>query len=52
MNDKQESVLGLIAALLVLFSAMIAPPVAAMLAILMLIAFAIYKFWHSRQTTS
>jgi hypothetical protein len=52
MNDKQESALGLIAALLVLFSAMIAPPASAMLAVLMLIAFAVYKFWQSRQTTN
>jgi hypothetical protein len=29
MNDKQENALNLIAALLVLFSAMIAPPISA-----------------------
>ena len=52
MNNKQESTLSVIAALLVLFTAMIAPPVSAMLAVLMLIAFAIYKFWQSRQTTN
>lgn len=48
MNDKQESVLSLIAALLVLFSAMIVPPVSAILAVSLLILFAIYKFWQSR----
>lgn len=51
MNDKHESTLSIIAALLVLFTAMIAPPVSAMLAVLILITFAIYKYWHSRQTT-
>ena len=52
MNDKQESTLSIIAALLVLFTAMIAPPISALLAVLLLVAFAIYKFWHSRQTTN
>ena len=48
MNDKQESILSLIAALFVLFSAMIAPPIAAALAVLLLVIFAIYKYRHSR----
>ncbi|MBK8989239.1 MAG: hypothetical protein IPM39_24775 [Chloroflexi bacterium] len=51
MNDKQESTLSIIAALFVLFTAIIAPPISAMLAVLLLVAFAIYKFWRSRQTT-
>jgi hypothetical protein len=48
MNDKQESVLSLVAALLVLFSAMIAPPFSAVLAVFLLILFSIYKYWHGR----
>jgi len=44
MNDKQEFSLGIIAAVFVLFTAMIAPPVSAALALLLLVVFAIYKF--------
>jgi len=50
MNDKQESALSLMAALLVLFSAMIAPPISAALAVFLLVIFAVYKYWHSHQT--
>lgn len=50
VNDKPESTLSIIAALLALFAAMIAPPISAMLAVLLLAALAIYKFWHRRQT--
>ena len=49
MNDKQESILSLIAALLVLFSAMVAPLLSAVLAVFLLILFAIYKYWHGCQ---
>lgn len=47
MNDKQESTLSIIAALLVLFTAMIAPPISAALAVILLVGFAIYKYWQS-----
>jgi hypothetical protein len=51
MNEKQESTLSIIAALLVLFTAMIAPPVSAVLAVFLLVAFAIYKYIQSRQAS-
>ncbi len=51
MNDKQESVLSLIAALFVLHSAMLAPPISAAMAICLFVLFAIYKFWLSRQVS-
>ena len=51
MNEKQEGTLSIIAALLVLFTAMLAPPVSTMLAILLLVAFAVYKFLQSRQAS-
>ena len=49
MNHKQESTASIIAALFVLFTAMIAPPVSAALAVLLLVAYAIYKRWQSGQ---
>lgn len=49
MTEGQESALSIIAALFVLFAALIAPPVSAALAILFLVAFAIYKYRQSRQ---
>ena len=51
MNEKQESTLSIIAALFVLFTALLAPPVAAILAIFLLVAFALYKYLQSRQPT-
>ena len=51
MNEKQEGTLSIIAALLVLFTAMLAPPVSLMLAILLLVGFAIYKLVKSRQAS-
>jgi len=51
MNEKQESTLSIIAALFVLFTALLAPPVAAILAVVLLMAFAIYKYLQSRQPT-
>ncbi len=41
MNEKQESVLSIIAALLVLFTAMIAPSISATSAVILLVGFAI-----------
>lgn len=48
MNHKQESTLSIVAALLVLFTAMIAPPISAAIAITLLVALAVYKYWQSR----
>ncbi|HEX7588731.1 MAG TPA: hypothetical protein VF478_10485 [Anaerolineae bacterium] len=44
MNNKTEGMLSILAALLVLFSAMIDPRVSLALAVTCLLAFAIYKF--------
>ena len=49
MNPKQESTLSIIAALFVLFTAMIAPPVSAATAVILLVVFAIYKYRQSGQ---
>lgn len=49
MNQKQESTLSIIAALFVLLTAMIAPPVSAAMAVILLVAFAIYKYRQSGQ---
>jgi 4-hydroxybenzoate polyprenyltransferase len=49
MNEKQESTLSIIAGLFVLFTALLAPPVAAALAIFLLVVFAVYKLLRSRQ---
>lgn len=43
MNHVQESTMAIIAALLVLFAALLAPPVAAVLAVCLLVVFAIIK---------
>ena len=43
-SDSKEGILALVAALLVLFAAMISPLYSAGLAILLLIIFSIYKF--------
>ncbi len=49
MNEKTEGTLSVLAALLVLFSAMLDPRISAGLAIVFLLALAIYKFTR-RQT--
>ncbi len=51
INQKQESTASIIAALFVLFTAMIDPRISAALAVIFLIAFAIYKYWQSSQAT-
>lgn len=52
MNQKQESMASIVAALFVLFTAMIVPPISAALAVLLLVAFAIYKYWQSGQAAN
>jgi hypothetical protein len=49
MSEKQEGTLSILAALLVLVSAMIAPPVSAALAVFLLLAFAVYKYGKGHQ---
>jgi hypothetical protein len=51
MNEKWESTFSLLAALFVLFTALLAPPVAAGLAVIFLATWAIYKFIQSRKIT-
>ena len=46
MSRKAEATMGIIAAFLVLFSAMLAPPIAAGLAFVLLVAFSIYKLTY------
>ena len=46
MNNQQEATLSLIAALLVLLTAMIDPRITAILALFLLLAFAIYQLRH------
>ena len=48
MTDRSEGILAVIAALLVLFSAMVDPRVSAGLAVLVLIGYAVYKFVPKR----
>jgi len=48
MTDRSEGILAVIAALLVLFSAMVDPRVSAGLALLVLIGYAVYKFVPKR----
>jgi len=50
MTGRTEGILAVIAALLVLFSAMVDPRVSAGLAVLVLIGYAVYKFVSSRPT--
>lgn len=52
MNEKQESIISILAALFVLFTALLAPPIAAMLAITFLVILAIYKYLQSRPPTN
>jgi predicted anti-sigma-YlaC factor YlaD len=44
MSEKTEAALAIVAALLVLFSAMLDPRISAGLAVVLLVAFAIFKF--------
>jgi hypothetical protein len=46
MNAKTEAVISIVAALFVLLSAMFDPRISAGLAIIFLVAFAVYKFAH------
>jgi hypothetical protein len=46
MNRKTEATMGILAALLVLFSAMLDPRISAGLACVLLVAFSIYKFTY------
>jgi len=48
MTDRTEGILAVMAALLVLFSAMLNPRVSAGLAVLVLIGYAAYKFISNR----
>jgi len=43
MTDRSEGILAIIASLLVLFSAMIDPRISAALALLLLLAYSVYK---------
>jgi hypothetical protein len=49
MNNKQESSMAVIAALLVLFSTMLDPLISAGLSVILFIAFAIYKYSQSKK---
>ena len=44
MKERSEGTLSIIAAMLVLFTAMLDPSVSAILAVILLVAFALYKF--------
>jgi hypothetical protein len=48
MSDKTEATLAIVAALFVLFSAMLAPRLSAGLAVGLLIALAVFKFVQAR----
>ncbi|MBV7331521.1 hypothetical protein KFU94_25455 [Chloroflexi bacterium TSY] len=50
MNTQTEAVMGMIAALLVLFSAMIDPWISVVLSLLLLVAFSVYRFLGMRQS--
>jgi hypothetical protein len=49
MNNKQESTMATIAALLVLFTTMLNPLISASLSVILLIAFAVYKYSQSKK---
>lgn len=49
MHAQTEATLSLIAALLVLFSALLDPRISATLAVSLLIAFSAYKFIYARR---
>jgi len=44
MNTKAEGTIAIIAALIVLFSALLSPPVSVVISIIVLAAFGVYKF--------
>ena len=44
MNEKTEATISILAALFVLFSAMLDPRVSVVLSVIFLVAFAVYKF--------
>lgn len=49
MNNKQESMMATAAALLLLFTTMLNPLISASLAVVLLIAFAVYKYTQSKK---
>jgi hypothetical protein len=49
VKDNRESVLDILAALLVLFTAMLDPRLSVGLAVVFLVALALYKFRQSRE---
>lgn len=51
MNNREESLTSGIAAALILFTAMLDPLISATLAIILLIAFSIYKYIQSKKHT-
>jgi hypothetical protein len=52
MSDQTEATMAIVAAMLVLFSAMLDPRLSAGLAVGLLIALAVFKFIQSRQSGS
>ncbi|MBK9054673.1 MAG: hypothetical protein IPL78_28330 [Chloroflexi bacterium] len=50
MNDRHEGTWSIIAALLVLFTAMLDPRISAALAVILLVVFALYKFAYKPNT--
>lgn len=50
MNARSEALFGLLAALLILFSALVDPLVSASIAVILLIIFSIYKYVSSQNT--
>ena len=51
MNEKSEAVISFLAALLVLFSAMLDPRISIGLAVAFLVILAVYKFLQSNRRT-
>jgi hypothetical protein len=52
MDDKTEGVVDILAALLVLFTALLDPPVSAGIAVVFLVGLSLYKFVQHRQQTT
>jgi Ca2+/Na+ antiporter len=50
VSDRTESIVAILAAFFVLFSAMLDPRVSAELAVVFLVALAAYKFFRSRHS--
>jgi len=50
MNDRHEGTWSIIAALLVLFTAILDPRISAALAVILLVVFALYKFAYKPNT--